>query len=156
MHQIAPAGSKVALCTDAQLPVIRLHSEKLMHRVTYYGLKGNIDRFMCQLRKDKLLISCGEINLDSPSSNSGQDSVDTVEEQYLNTKEIDGSSTSPIKSHPDVLEDSGIDMFDVSQSQKVVPRSLSLNCNAATSSARGRYNGFDFNQEIEDLASGII
>ena len=54
IHDIAPNGTKIADVTEPGLPVIQVHSNKLLHEVTYFGSKPDLNKFKVHLSQDKL------------------------------------------------------------------------------------------------------
>ena len=50
---VAPPTAKIAIVTDQGLPVVQIHSDKLLHYVNYVGFKDNLAKFKMILQKDK-------------------------------------------------------------------------------------------------------
>ena len=50
---VVPPGSKIAALTAPGLPMVQIHSEKLLHEVTYFGSKKDLSQFQTGLSKDR-------------------------------------------------------------------------------------------------------
>ena len=73
IQSVCPPKSKVALITEAGLPMIQIHSPELLHQITYFGSKGELSKFQLMLSKDKTLHntqSCNSTESDKSSTQS--------------------------------------------------------------------------------------
>ena len=126
--QLTVPASSVALVTDAGLPIIQVHTERLLHRVTYFGTSKELVKFKQALAKDRVMYNKGVSVSDKEIvAENDQTKADGVRTEEKNNKQsetrdviessavgddVDESSTSPFKKDVSgVMNDSGID-FD--------------------------------------------
>ena len=129
--QLTVPASSVAIVTDSGLPIVQVHTERLLHKVTYFGTKMEIMKFKQYLAKDKVLfkkaveVSGKEIVVENVKPNkavgaivdrvNNEPSVTVDSNVEVNASDDeDESSTSPFKKDESGafggMNDSGIDI----------------------------------------------
>ena len=136
---IAPPASTVAMVTDQGIDIMQVHTQKLLHKVTYFGFKKDIAKFKKLLSKDRAMFD---------SQNDTEDVIDTVNLDNNMESTTDESSTSPFKKaalySSKSLDDSGIE------------ENLSeVNIGAGTSSVKRKIDVFNFNETLDEIQSGV-
>ena len=130
---IAPPASTVAMVTDQGIDIMQVHTQRLLHRVTYFGFKKDLGKFKKLLSKDRAMFD---------SQNDTEDVSDAVTNDDNMESTTDESSTSPFKKaelySSKSLDDSGID----------------VNFGAGTSSVKKKIDIFNFSETMEDIQSG--
>ena len=57
VESICPLKSSISLVSDPGIPFVKLHSQDLDKKVTYYGKASSVVRFMEKLNSDKTHVS---------------------------------------------------------------------------------------------------
>ena len=105
VENICPPQLNVSLVCDPGIPFIKLHSQDLDKKVTYYGIKSEITKFKNKLDADKTPV------------------IEPVNGESVDSEDIPSTSTTPAKSSPENLNDSGF--AQTPQSSSTALRSLS-------------------------------
>ena len=136
---IAPPASTVAMVTDQGIDIMQVHTQKLLHKVTYFGFKKDIAKFKKLLSKDRAMFD---------SQNDTEDVIDTVNLDNNMESTTDESSTSPFKKaalySSKSLDDSGIEE-NLSEE----------NIGAGTSSVKRKIDVFNFSETLDEIQSGV-
>jgi len=77
---IVPPGSKIAELTAPGLPIVQIHSEKLLHEVTYFGVEKDLSQFKTGLSKDRHFFA-RPLKGDQIKDNEGPASADGSDEE---------------------------------------------------------------------------
>ena len=93
VSQLAALASSVAMLTDVGLPIIQVHNEKLLQKVTYFGSTKDILKFKKVLTKDRIMY---DKNLEDGEVLNNEQSVAEDQELAAADKETDKILTNSL------------------------------------------------------------
>lgn len=119
---------------DEGLEIIQVHTQKLLHTVTYFGFKRDLEKFKKLLGKDRVMF-------ESPSEAEDLNDSASIETNHEDIS--DGSSTSPFKK------------IEAGSSKSLDDSGIVVDPGAGTSFVKKKLDVYDFNETMESIQDEV-